>query len=370
MESAEPGIIAPVAAGMPESGRERLLRALRCREVDRAPWVPFVGCHAAALLGIGAEEYLKSGELIFRGVGEAIRRYRPDGIPVLFDLQIEAEALGCELAWAPENPPAVSRHPLEHGVRLDQLRVPGPEEGRIALALEATRSLRRAHPEVALYGLITGPFTLALHLLGTGIFMKMFDDPAEVEELMGFCRRVAEAMADYYLEAGCDVVAVVDPMTSQIGPDQFREFVTPHVGPVFDRIRAAGRLGSFFVCGHAQQNIEAMCECRPDNISVDENIPLDYVRDICLPRGISFGGNLQLTTVLLLGSELDAQRTPWPAWRSAAARGFVLAPGCDLPYATPPRNLEAVAELVHDPYQRQVVRAMAASARPAATGST
>jgi len=25
-----------------------------------------------------------------------------------------------------------------------------------------------------------------------------------------------------------------------------------------------------FVCGHAQQNVEAMCACKPDNISIDE----------------------------------------------------------------------------------------------------
>ena len=36
--------------------------------------------------------------------------------------------------------------------------------------------------------------------------------------------------------------------------------------------------------------------------------------------------------------------------------GFVLAPGCDLPYAVKPENLEAVAELARDPYQIEVAR--------------
>ena len=40
-------------------------------------------------------------------------------------------------------------------------------------------------------------------------------------------------------------------------------------------------------------------------------------------------------------------------------RGFILAPGCDLPYATPEANLQAVATVVHDPYQQQVARALA-----------
>lgn len=38
--------------------------------------------------------------------------------------------------------------------------------------------------------------------------------------------------------------------------------------------------------------------------------------------------------------------------------GFVLSPGCDLPMDTPFENLEAIAELVHDPYLQDVIRAI------------
>jgi uroporphyrinogen decarboxylase len=178
---------------------------------------------------------------------------------------------------------------------------------------------------------------------------------------MEYCRDCAIAMAEAFVEAGSDVVAVVDPMTSQIGPDQFQEFVTPYVTPVFKAIRQREALGSFFVCGHAQQNIVAMCECTPDNISIDENIPLDYVRDICVPRKISFGGNLQLTSVLLLGTPEDSQRNALACLELAGDTGFILAPGCDLPYGVPPANLEAVARLVLDPYEREVLKAKAAT---------
>jgi uroporphyrinogen decarboxylase len=342
------------------TGKQRVLKAIRREPVDRVPWVPFVGCHGAALLGVAADDYLRRADLIVKGTAEAIRRYHPDGLPVMFDLQVEAEALGCELTWAKENPPAVTSHPLASGVRLEDLRVPGPTAGRIGVCLEAARGLCRAHPEVALYGLVTGPFTLALHLMGTDIFMAMFDAPEHVQAVLRFCRDVCLAMARYYREAGCEIVALVDPMTSQIGPEQFAEFVTPAIQPVFAEIRAAGGLGSFFVCGHAQQNVKAMCECGPDNISVDENIPLQFVREICTAQGVSFGGNLQLTSVLLLGSPVDAQRNALACLEVGGEVGFILAPGCDLPYATPPANLEAVAQLVLDPYQREVVKSMAA----------
>lgn len=119
------------------TGRERVRRALCREEVDRVPWVPFVGCHAGALLGVKAREYLQLDELVVQGVRASAERYKPDGLPVIFDLQIEAESLGCELAWADENPPAVSHHPLANGKTLRDLHVPGPEDGRIKLALSA-----------------------------------------------------------------------------------------------------------------------------------------------------------------------------------------------------------------------------------------
>jgi uroporphyrinogen decarboxylase len=275
------------------TGREIIRKSFRLEPVPRTPWIPFVGIHGGNLIGVSAEEYLKSSDNIVAGMDRAIELYNRD-----------------------------------------------------------------KHPERSIYGLITGPFTLALHLLGTDIFLKMFEDEVAVKELMNFTKEVGKAMSGYFLKAGCDVIAVVDPMTSQIGPDQFRQFITEPVTDIFEFIRQNGGLGSFFVCGYAQQNIEAMCECKPDNVSIDENIPLDYVRDVCLDRNISFGGNLKLTVVLLMGTPEDCQRHALECMELGGSRGYILAPGCDLPLNTPVDNLRAIASLVHDEYTRDVIRAM------------
>jgi len=340
------------------NGLALLEQAFRLEETPRAPWVPFVGVHGGSLIGVDAAAYLKSSKNIVDGITQAVERYRPDGIPVLFDLQIEAEILGCKLAWSRENPPAVISHPLAEGVALSQLQIPGREDGRIPVELEAAAVLRKKYPDLALYGLITGPFTLALHLMGTDIFMCMFEDPERVNEVMDFCTNVGIWHAGILLDAGCDVIAVVDPMTSQIDPDSFSMFVSPFATRIFDVVRSKKRYSSFFVCGHAQQNIEVMCDCGPDNISIDENIPLEYVRDVALGKGISFGGNLRLTSVLLLGNEQDSKKEAVTCLDLGGNRGFVLAPGCDLPMETPVQNLQAVTAMVYDDYERQVVREM------------
>jgi len=339
-------------------GLELIKKAFALQEVERVPWVPFVGVHGGFLTGVDATNYLKSADEIVNGVSKSIHEYNADGIPVVFDLQVEAEVLGCELRWSETGPPAVVSHPLSEGKKLNDLKIPGPGDGRIATCLEATKTLREKYPELALYGLITGPFTLALHLLGTDIFMKLFEAPEEVNEVMEFCTQVGQKMAQHYIDAGCDVIALVDPMTSQIDPETFETFVTPFVSRIFDSIRQQGKLSSFFVCGHAQQNIEAMCNCRPDNVSIDENIPLDFVKEIALEKGISFGGNLKLTVVLLMGTPDDCREHALECLDLGGKTGFILAPGCDLPRETPPENLKAVTELVHNPYQQDVVRTL------------
>jgi len=337
-------------------GLSLLKKAIRLEPVERVPWVPFVGVHGAYLIGVDAEQYLKSAKNMVAGLSKAIELYKPDGIPVSFDLQLEAEILGCKLNWAKENPPAVVTHPLSEGVLLSSLKVPTSKDGRIPIVLETTRALRANNPDTALYGLITGPFTLALHLLGTDIFMKLFEDPEYVMEVMDFCTKVAISYSEMLLDAGCDVIAVVDPMTSQIDPASFETYVTPYVSRIFEFVRQKDKLSSFFVCGHAQQNIEAMCNCRPDNVSIDENIPLEYVKEIALSKKISFGGNLKLTVVLLMGDADDAKQDALACLDLGGTNGFILAPGCDLPMQTPVENIQAISELVYSQYLQDVAR--------------
>ena len=332
-------------------------KAFKIEQVDRIPWIPFVGCHAGKLIGLTATEYLRSKEHIVKGIGKSIELYKADGIPVVFDLQIEAEAMGCKLNWVDDNPPAVISHPLAEGAELKDIPMPTINDGRIKMVMETAKELRNLHPDIALYGLITGPFTLALHLLGTDIFMKLMMEPDYVHELMEFTTKVGNFMAEEYIKAGVDVVALVDPMTSQIDPESFVTFVQPYATEIFNNIRELGALSSFFVCGNAKQNIEAMCNCLPDNISIDENIPLDYVRDVSLAKGVSFGGNIQLTVSLLMGTEEECQRDALSCMDIGGNIGFLLAPGCDIPMDTPEKNMQAISELVYDELRQGELRA-------------
>jgi len=342
--------------------RQLVLAALRRESIARTPWVPYVGCHGGKLLHLPASTYLRDPEYIASGVATAAERYRADGLPVVFDLQVEAEALGCALMWSDDNPPAVHSHPLAEGVALADLPPLTPESARLPVVLEAIRRSRaRVGDEVALFGLVTGPFTLALHLLGSDIFMDMVLDADRVHALLAYTSGVATQVARWYREAGCDVIAAVDPMTSQISPAHFREFVSPAAAPLFAAVRASGAASAFFVCGDARRNLEAMCETGPDSVFVDEQIDLVEMRGIAERHRVAFGGNIPLTSVLLLGTPDDARRAAQQCLAAGGAPGYLLAPGCDMPYDTRPENLVAVAEVVHGEFRGTVAAAAAAA---------
>jgi len=123
------------------TGKQLLLDAIKGKETPRPAWVPFVGCHGGSLMGKTATEYLQSAELMVEGLKKAKSLYKPDGLPILFDLQVEAEILGCELHWADEVPPAVTSHPLATGKTIADLPELDETKGRFPVVCAYPHSL-------------------------------------------------------------------------------------------------------------------------------------------------------------------------------------------------------------------------------------
>ena len=121
------------------TGKELLLAAMRGEETPRPAWLPFVGCHGGKLIGRTAAEYLRSADLLVEGLKKAHQFYSPDGLPVMFDLQLEAEILGCELHWADEVPPSVISHPLaDPNTTLADLPEVDRTKGRLPMAMSSS----------------------------------------------------------------------------------------------------------------------------------------------------------------------------------------------------------------------------------------
>lgn len=329
------------------NNKEILIKALKYEEPPRVPWVPYVGVHAAKLINKDADEFLKSVDLICEGVDKAREEYNPDGLPIVFDLQLEAEALGCDLIWAKDNPPAVSTHILEHKDLSEMIELT-EDLGRLPIILEATdRLIKKYKDDIGIIGMPCGPFTLGLHLMGSKIITDMIKKPSEVIKVMEYCGRVCRDMSRMYLDRGVEIVAVVDPMVSQISPKFFEKFVVPAYKPTLELMKNYDAYSMLFVCGNATRIVPNLAKCGFDGFAVDENLDFQYVADEARKEKQVFGGNLPLTIGLLFGEIQDNIDYARKCIEIGKGPGFILAPGCDMPYDTDIDNVKAVGNLVH-----------------------
>ncbi len=331
-----------------DSGKKLLFDSLERKPVSRAPWVPFAGIHAGKLKSYMAIEVLKDKRKLLESLLEVNRLYRPDGQPVLFDLQLEAEALGCELVWSDHNPPSVCSHPLK-GNKEIPARILDESSGRIPMVLEVMKEMKReVGDRTALFGLICGPLTLASHLRGTDFFMDLIEDAEYTERLLSYTKDVCIAMTDIYVRAGRDVIAFVDPLVSQISPRHFQRSLLKVFGELFRHVKSCGVKSSFFVCGDATKNIELMCQTGTDSIFVDENIDLSSAKAITDRYDIVIGGNIPLTTTMLYGTQQDNIKYVVDLIEKLGTERYIVAPGCDMPYDIPIENAIAVQQTVSD----------------------
>lgn len=326
------------------NGKEIVYKALRHEDLPRPVWLPLVGVHAGKLKGYNATEIYQNEDKLYECLLEAVKLYQPDGQIIIFDLQLEAEILGCELMWDDYGPPCVTSHPLETTEVIPTKGIT-KNDGRFPMVMNITRKLKKEIGDyTALYGLFCGPFTLASHLRGTQLFRDMRTNPEYVEKLMVYTTELALQIADMYIEEGADVIVPVDPVVSQISPANFERFCAPGYKKIFDHIRAKNSHSSFFVCGNATHLIDGMCKTGPDSLNIDENVNMVEAKKVTDNYDIMIGGNIPLTSIMLFGNQLDNMKYTVDLIDSFDSfKNLNIAPGCDMPYHIPPENTIALA---------------------------
>lgn len=309
--------------------KQKLLDAYRGKRTENAPWVPYSGVHCAFLLGEPADKVLQDPALLAKSVVNAAKRYHADGIPLVFDLSVEANSVGCDLKWWPDNVPSVKSHPCSDKNPAEAgLKIPTKDSGRWPILFEAAKIAKPQLEELdcALMGLYCGPLTLASHLAGVRIFTDVYKKKDFAHSVLKFAGEVGTVAAQFYSEMGCDIVAIVDPVASQIKSETFKEYVTPNCQDAIKYIRSAGKVSSFFICGDCTKVMRDVCEIGTDGFAIDEQLNMNFVRDIAMKYGVGFGGNLKLTLALSLGL-LSPREDAIVSLAAGGHIGYTFAPG-------------------------------------------
>ncbi len=309
--------------------KQMLIDAYRGKRTAKAPWVPYAGVHCAFLINEPADKMLKDPELLAKGVVNAAKRYKADGIPLVFDLSVEANSVGCELKWWEDNVPSVQTHPCSSQTPAEAgLQLPTKDSGRWPVLFEAAKIAKPQLEELdcALMGLFCGPLTLASHLAGVRIFTDVYKKPDFAKEVCEFAGKIGELAAAFYAEMDSDIIAIVDPVASQIKSETFKKFVTPNCQGAIKAIHDADKTSSFFICGDCTKVMRDVCELGTHGFAIDEQLNMNFVRDMAREHNIGFGGNLKLTLALSLGL-LSPREDAIVSLAAGGQHGYTFAPG-------------------------------------------
>ncbi|MCG8567522.1 MAG: hypothetical protein MI747_20815, partial [Desulfobacterales bacterium] len=181
--------------------KQMLIDAYRGKRTASAPWVPYAGVHCAFLIEEKADVFLQSAELIAKGVVHTAELYKADGIPLLFDLSVEANSVGCDLKWWEDNVPSVASHPCSHKTPEEAgLTIPTRDDGRWPVLFEAAKLAKPRLDELdcAMMGLVCGPLTLASHLAGVRIFTDVYKNKPFASAVLEYAGMVCDAGARFY----------------------------------------------------------------------------------------------------------------------------------------------------------------------------
>jgi [methyl-Co(III) methanol-specific corrinoid protein]:coenzyme M methyltransferase len=262
------------------------------------------------------------------------------GVP--YCLTVEAEALGCTIMWGEEIDaiPQVLQTPYKTPSEI-QLPSNFLNLKRAPVILQAVKILKQNYGEkLPIVAGVTGPFSLAGHLLGIENLLKwVITNPKNVQEAIDKASEVGAVFGKALYDAGADVVLIADPSASSslISPKTFRTFVKPAITKIVETIR-----GNTFlhICGNANPIVTEMADTGVRAISIDENVDIHKAKAL-LGEKVKIAGNVSTTTTLLLKTPDDVRE----ACKKALEAGVdILAPGCGIAPRTPNINIKALVE--------------------------
>lgn len=267
-----------------------------------------------------------------------------ESVRIPFCLTVEAEIMGAEVDLeSRKRTPMVKAHPFQHG---DALQLPEDiaHRGRAKVTLQALRLLKdRVGGEVPVIPLVTGPFTLAGHLVGMeNLLLWIIQDREEVHRVVDFAASFLEEYLGALDEAGADVILISNPSASadMISPEMYQEFSVPKTQKVLSSVQNAKTV--LHICGDSTSLLDHMVEVGTDGLSIEEKVdPFDAV-DIVEGRA-ALVGNVGVIDPLLNGTPKDVQETT----ERVMEAGFdIVNPGCGLAPEIPLENLKAMVRTV------------------------
>lgn len=206
---------------------ERFRATMNGTVVDRPPVMPILLMQGARALGLSLSEYLKEPSLASDGQLALLERFPLDAVFSYPHTAQDLLAWGSVLEIHDDQPPSIVRRATHLPERLADCRVPDPcAHEYLAATLENAQRLKKSvGGKQLVVGAVLGPLSLPSLLLGPQVFLDLLrGDPAirarTVPRIMERMIEFSSGWAHAQLEAGCDLVLVMEVMMSTLLLDE------------------------------------------------------------------------------------------------------------------------------------------------------
>ena len=274
---------------------------------------------------------------------------------ILFsDIVVPLAAMGIDVRIEEGRGPMVDS-PLRSTGDVERLRALEPETD-LPFVLDAIRNLVE-DLDVPLIGFSGAPFTLASYLVEGGPSRSFARTKAlmlgQADTWHALMERLSAAVLAFLraqIKAGVSAIQVFDSWVGALGPQDYDEFVRPHVRAIFQGLESLGVPRIHFGVG-TEGLLTRMRDVGADVVGVDWRVPLDAAWERLGP-GVAVQGNLDPAT-LLAPWEVIERRARDVLDRAGGRSGHVFNLGHGVLPGTPPEALRRLVELVHEVSARE-----------------
>ncbi len=336
-------------AGM--TSLERCMATIRHRIPDRVP----VDLHnflvTVAYAGLPMAQALQDGEMLAEAQLLFWRDFRHDMLLVENGVCAEAEACGCEVAYADDGPPRVVGPILADGLeKVAELSVPDPWTAPgTRVVLRAVQLLRRElGDEVYVMGRADqAPASLAGALRGYEqwvVDLAQNEQPEWIARVLDYCVQVQRRYMLALKEAGAHGTSMGEMGVDIIGPRLYRQFAYPHDRRVIEGIGSPDYPIALHICGDATRILNDMIATGAQILELDYKTDKQTAKE-ALRGKTTFLGPVNPELIWAAASPAEVRDAAREAIEVLAPGGeFILGPGCALGHTTPADNIHALVE--------------------------
>ena len=322
--------------------KERIYAILKGDSYDRPAVTPIFMAWSANFIGHSYKDYYLDGDVLVEAQLAVAGAFNLDQVSAISDPWREASAYGMEFEYPedgvgkPKDVLIKTRDDISKLRPFDIENAPRTKQ-RIESVRKMAAKVGQTH---SILGWAEGPLAEYADLRGLeNTLLDLIDSPQVFMEAGEIIIRNEIAFAIAQVKAGADMIGIGDSAASLISPTMYKEYVLPLEQKQIAAIHNAGAAVKLHICGNIKNAISYIAQTGADIIDVDWMVPLTDARKIVGPD-ITLCGNFDPSGVLLQGSPRDVAEAARKCIKDGG-RKFILMPGCEVPSATPEKNIRA-----------------------------